>query len=141
MSEPNQAAAIASGTGALGGCHDLLAHPDADALTGLLGSGHDGEEFVIGQSDALDVAAGVDAPEGGRERGTRDRLLRRARLRLLQLGGAAYSLGPAGVGRFDPVAYAEARSRACDARAALSLACGAHPDDIHPARGTWSAPT
>jgi hypothetical protein len=35
---------------------------------------------------------------------------------------------------------AEWQSRACDARAALSLACGAGPGDVDPVTGCWDAP-
>lgn len=36
----------------------------------------------------------------------------------------------------DPVAYWDRRTSGNDARAALSLACGAHPSDVDPVLGT-----
>jgi hypothetical protein len=39
------------------------------------------------------------------------------------------------------VAYWDQRTSGNDARAALAIACGAPPNDLHPARGTWSRPT
>lgn len=36
-------ASVASGTSSFRGGNDLLAHPNADALAGLLGGGHDNE--------------------------------------------------------------------------------------------------
>jgi hypothetical protein len=39
----------------------------------------------------------------------------------------------------DPAGYWDARTSANDWRASLSIACGARPDEIHPALGTSPA--
>ena len=39
------------------------------------------------------------------------------------------------------VAYWDQRTSGNDARAALSMACGAPPNDVDPVLGTWDRPT
>lgn len=62
-----------------------------------------------------------------------DALRRAARLRLLLICTAQHPRGS--------VEQWDQRTSANDARTALSLACGARPNDAHPVGGQWSRPT
>lgn len=55
--------------------------------------------------------------------------MRAAALRLMRLVGPEVEPGS--------VAHWDQRTSGNDARAALSMAAGAHPDDVHPTFGTW----
>lgn len=64
---------------------------------------------------------------------SRSRMQRAAVLRLMRVCGREVER--------HSVAYWDQRTSGNDARAALSIACGAPPNDVDPVLGTWNRPT